>query len=69
MSSCAAVSQVAALRGPARPSRSSRRSCAARCAQQDPLLLRVARGEGGRRAAAAGAGRTAAALTRAPAHV
>lgn len=55
MSSCAAVSQVAALRGPARPSRSSRRSCAARCAQQDPLLLRVARGEGGRRAAAAGA--------------
>ncbi|KAI7840333.1 hypothetical protein COHA_006115 [Chlorella ohadii] len=45
MSSCAAVSQVAALRGPARPSRSSRRSCAARCAQQDPLLLRVARGE------------------------
>lgn len=47
MSSCAAVSQAAALRGPARPSRSSRRSCAALCAQQDPLLLRVARGEGG----------------------
>lgn len=47
MSSCTAVSQAAALRGPARSSRSSRRSCAARCAQQDPLLLRVARGEGG----------------------
>lgn len=45
MSSCTAVSQAAALRGPARSSRSSRRSCAARCAQQDPLLLRVARGE------------------------
>lgn len=43
----AAASSVAAFR-PLRqqPTRSSRRSLSARCAQQDPLLLRVARGEG-----------------------
>ena len=50
MSQClATTSQVAAFQPLRQPARSIRRSVAARCQQQDPLLLRVARGEGGRR--------------------
>ncbi|KAL4458033.1 hypothetical protein ABPG75_012898 [Micractinium tetrahymenae] len=46
MASALAVSPAAAFRvGSSKCSRAGRRSVAARCAQQDPLLLRVARGE------------------------
>lgn len=47
MASALAVSPAAAFRaGSSKASRTGRRSVATRCSQQDPLLLRVARGEG-----------------------
>lgn len=47
MASAFAVSPAAAFRvGSSKSSRAGRRSVATQCSQQDPLLLRVARGEG-----------------------
>lgn len=52
MAALAAAAPLRAAFQPARQTgRSGRRACAARCAQQDPLLLRVARGEGAAAAA------------------
>lgn len=41
-----AGAQAAAFRPLRQPTRTGRRACAVQCQQQDPLLLRVARGEG-----------------------